>query len=184
MQDFKTILIKLNACDSAIEWVGEKSFSEAWALSERGDWMLWIAKKAGVNLRTLTAAKAECAALAIPYMKEPRSIAAVEAARAFGRGEISETDLHAYAASASAAAYADDDDAAYAAASAAYAAASAAYAAAYAASAAAYAAYAAYVDASASASASAARSKTLAKCAEIVRRIIPIEQMEAMLKNI
>ena len=177
MQDFKTILIKLNACDSAIEWVGEKSFSEAWALSERGDWMLWIAKKAGVNLRTLTAAKAECAALAIPYMKEPRSIAAVEAARAFGRGEISETDLHAYAASASAAAYADDDDAAYAAAS-------AAYAAAYAASAAAYAAYAAYVDASASASASAARSKTLAKCAEIVRRIIPIEQMEAMLKNI
>lgn len=55
--------------------------------------MLWIAKKLNVDLLKLTTAKALCANTVRHLMKDERSTNAVDAALAFGRGEIGEQEL-------------------------------------------------------------------------------------------
>jgi hypothetical protein len=152
-----------------------QTFQEAWQACPRGDWMLWIAQKVGVDLRTLMRAKALCALTVRHLMKDERSIKACEVALKFADGEATREELAAaaadadaaYAAAAAAAAYADDAAAA-AYADAAYAAYTAAYADAYAADAAADAdAYAANADADADADA--ARIKSQQQTADICR---------------
>ena len=144
----KTDLTKYDACREAVEWFKQfKTDKEAWEACPRGDWMLWIAQKLDVDKRTLTLAKGKCVETVIHLMKDERSVAAIKAAIAYGKGEIDEEELKkaanaAYATDAHAAAYAAN--AAYAAAyAAAFAAANAAANAAYAAAAADAAAYAA-----------------------------------------
>lgn len=109
----KEKLIALSACKDALIWAGDKSLYEIWVTCERGDWMLWLLRKLKCDLRLLTACKAACAEFARPYMNDARSIAALDAAHAFGRGELSEKGLKSFAA---ASASAEDDAAAYAAA--------------------------------------------------------------------
>ena len=100
-----------------------ETFKEAWKACPRVDWMLWIAKKAGVDLLKLTTAKALCANTVRHLMRDDRSKNAIDVALRFGKGEATGEEL---ADAAAAAAY---DDAAYAAAdAAAYAADAAAYA--------------------------------------------------------
>jgi len=152
----KELLEKLSACRDSIEWAGERTVQEAWAECHRGDWMLWFyAKKYPENIRPLTLAKGHCANTVRHLMKDERSIAAVDAAIAFGEGKTTKEELK-IDASAASAAYASADAAA--AASAAYASADAADAAyaAYASADAADAAYAAYASAASAAYASAA----------------------------
>jgi hypothetical protein len=167
-----TKLEKINACKDAIEWVAtQKNYKEAWMNCERGDWMLWLAKRLRVDDRKLTLAKFKCANQVRHLMKDPRSLAALDAAEKSGNGEISRDEL---------------DTAAYAAAYAAYAAAAyAAYAAAYAA--AAYAAYAAYAAADAAAyaayaAAAAAKKESLKKSAEFCREILTDDVLTAYKK--
>ena len=155
--EIKQKLIDLDACREAREWADRKTLSEIWGQCPRGDWMLWLARRAGVDKRTMTAAKADCAATIKHLMKDPRSIKALETAQAYGRGEATDDEL----AAAAAAAY----DAAAAAASTAAAVAAAAAAAA------------ADDDASAAA-ASAARKQSQIRTAEIVRSIITIEMLQ------
>ena len=111
----------LNACPEAREWAEGKDLATAWASSHRGDWMLWLAAKCAVELRPLTGAKAACAEFARPYMTDLRSIAALDTAHAFGRGECGADELAAAAKAAydAAATYAADAYAADAAAAAA-----------------------------------------------------------------
>ena len=176
------ILKRLEACQKARDWAAGKSIEEAWATCERGDWMLWFAANVGVEGRLLTAAKAECAALALPIMRDQRSIAAVKAAMSYSLGEIGDEELDAY----KSAAYSAAEAARTTASSAAYIAAYAAY---HAASASAFSAFSASSAASAAAeaaayhasSASAEKMRILKECAIIVRRIIPIEIIQ---KNI
>ena len=108
--NFKEELIKMGACQETIEWVGDKSFEEAWNTCHRGDWMLWFyAKKHPTHIAQLTLAAGHCANTVRHLMKDPRSLAAVDAAIAFGEGRISLEELKvvAYAAYAAyAAAYA------------------------------------------------------------------------------
>jgi len=148
-----TKLKKLDACNDAREWVAtQKNYKEAWQNCERGDWMLWLAKRLKVDDRKLTLAKFKCANQVRHLIKDQRSIAALDAAEKYGNGEISRDELNAAAAAAYAvAAYA----AAAAYAVAAYAAADAAVAA-YAAADAAVAAAAAYADAAVAVAAAAA----------------------------
>ena len=138
----KAILTRLNACQAAIDWVGDKTPEEAWEQCHRGDWMLWFyARKYPENIRELTLAKGHCANTVRPLMKDIRSIAAVDAAINYGLGKMTDLELKLAAdAAADAAAYTADyaaaaDAAAYAAADAADAAANADYEAAYAAAA-------------------------------------------------
>ncbi len=163
-------LEKLNACEEAIIWLkSQKYASEAWQNCERGDWMLWLAKRLNVDDKKLTMAKAMCAKQVEHLMKDQRSKDALQACFDYANGkitrkELNDTAIAAYAAVNTTANTAVAAYAAYAAAYAAYAAyanaananaanANAAYAAvnttantavaAYAAYAAAYAAYAA-----------------------------------------
>ena len=106
------LLKKLNACSEGIEFVSKHdSLESAWNACERGDWMLWLAAKVKVPIKTLTLAKGLCVNTVRHLMKDERSIAAVDAAIAFGRGKITEEELETTrkvaADAADAAAYAD-----------------------------------------------------------------------------
>ena len=119
-----TKLENLAACREAIEYVKTcKSAKDAWMNCDRGDWMLWLAKRLNVDDRKLTLTKATCANQVRHLMKDQRSLDALDACFRYANGEISRSALDIYAAYSAAAA-------------------SAAYSAAY--SAAAYAAYSAY----------------------------------------
>ena len=115
----KTEIERFNPCEDALEFRKKyKTFRGAWNNCPRGDWMLWIAKRVGIDIRTLTLAKGYCAKTVIHLMKDQRSKDAVKAAIDFGRGKIDEGQLRNAADAANAAAYANAN-AAYAAANAA-----------------------------------------------------------------
>lgn len=133
MKTFKKYLHSVNACQTAIDWAGDKTIEQVVADCHRGDWLLWLAKKCGVELQPLTLAKAHCANTVRHLMTDERSIKAVDVAIAFGEGRASRDKLDTAAHAA---------DAARTAAYASAAASAAAYAAAYAAAAAAAAVYA------------------------------------------
>ena len=166
---------KLNACSDATEFVSQyETIEEAWAACPRGDWMLWTAIKLKIDRRLLVGVLGKCARTVQHLMKNPRSIAALDACDKYAAGEISEKDLKAAAAAAAAYAAAADADAA-----AAYAAAdAAAYAAAYAAAADAAAAYAAAAAAAYAAADAAARKKNQLQTANICREFLTAEAMK------
>ena len=127
-------LTRLRACDEAVEWAQNyKTFPAAWEACKRGDWMLWLAARSGVDRKALVLAACACARPALKYVPkgEKRPRIAIETAERWARGEATIEDLR--LTSAASAAYADADaaaDASAAAADAAAAAADAAYAAA------------------------------------------------------
>ena len=88
MKPFKQLLIELNACKDARTWAADKTIEEAVSTCQRGDWMLWLAKKVNVGIRPLTLAKGKCANTVRHLMKDERSIKAVDAAIDFGNGLI------------------------------------------------------------------------------------------------
>jgi hypothetical protein len=144
-------LRSLDACAGAVEWMGQqKTQAQAWADCQRGDWMLWLlGKHAGPPeseaRKPLVLCACACSRLALKYVPkgEGRPRVAIETAERWARGKATIKEVR----SAAAASYAAADAAAasYAAADASYAAADASY----------------------------ARTKSLAKCADIVRRHYP-----------
>ena len=124
MKTFKEYLHSVNACQPAIDWAGNKPVEQVVAECHRGDWLLWLAQKCGVELQPLTLAKGHCANTVRHLMTDERSLRAVDVAIAFGEGRATREELDTAYADAAAAA-----DAAYAASAAAFAAAYAAYAA-------------------------------------------------------
>jgi len=173
------LLLRLGACSEAIAWAeslgpNHPADATAWEQCPRGDWMLWVAGRLGIPRATLVLGACACARQALVHIKagEDRPRIAIETAESWARGGEGAASIEevrkARAAAAAAydatyAAYAADAYAADAAADAAYAADAAA---ANAADAAAYAAYAA------DAADAAARKKSLAKSAELVREVI------------
>jgi hypothetical protein len=162
----KEILKTLKACEGAIEWVQDRTIEQAVADCHRGDWLLWLADKLEIDKRKLTLAKGMCANTVRHLMADERSINSVDAAIAYGRGEIGENELaDAAAAAYAAAAY---NAASHAAAAAAYNAASHAAAA----DAAGYTVAYASADAAGYTYADAARAKNEKQTADICREII------------
>jgi hypothetical protein len=90
----KELLIKLNACDEAIEWAGDRTIEEIVKDCDRGDWLLWLAKKIDIELQPLTLAKGHCANTVRHLMKNERSIKAVDMAIAFGEGRATMEELN------------------------------------------------------------------------------------------
>ena len=185
-------LDKFHPCLDAREWMlTQKNATEAWNNCERGDWMLWIAKKLNVDDRKLTMAKAMCAKQVEHLMKDQRSKDAIQACIDYFNGLITREELntaYAYAYAAARAAYARADAAADAADAAAYAyaraaraaarAADAADAAADAADAAAHAAYTTAARAAAHAAYTTdARMASLKRSADICREYLTEEVM-------
>jgi hypothetical protein len=147
-------------CEEATDWLsGHSDPQQAWEACERGDWMLWLlGHLSGPPLsegrRPLVLAACECARLTLPHTKDGRVLVCIETAERWAGGEASAEELREAQADADAYAAAAADADAYAAAAAdAYAAAAA--------------------DADAYADADAARKKTQAECAVIVRRHYP-----------
>lgn len=115
MKTFDELLIDLHACEEAKAWAQGMTIEQVVASVERGDWLLWLAKKIDIPKRPLTLAKARCAKTVIHLMKDERSINAVNLAEEYGLSdEVSEDDLR-KAADAANAAYGAASDAAYAA---------------------------------------------------------------------
>ena len=164
--------------------------AEAWESCERGDWLLWLAARAGVDRRDLVRASCAVARRALQHVPEgeSRPRIAIETAEAWARREVTIAAVRDAAAAAddAAAAAADvRDDAAAATYASAAAAASADAAAAYA-SAAAYAAAdasaAAYAAADAAVDAAyAAYANSLRYAAAIVREYFPFHAILARL---
>jgi len=154
MKTFKDKLEEMNACPEAIDWVGDKTLKQAWDQCERGDWMMWLAKR--------------CAARLVEHlMTHERSLKALDVADGFSKGKATEHNLK----EAAAAAY----HAAYAAYDAAYDAGDAyddadAY----------HAAYAAYGAVNA---VNADRDDALKKCADICREMITVEEISKNLNT-
>ena len=73
------------------------SAMSAWDECMNADKMLCIAKKQGINIRTLTLAKGLCAETVVHLMKDRRSVDAVYMSIAFGLGHITEDELKVYA---------------------------------------------------------------------------------------
>ena len=154
-------LHKFSPCREAVEYMStQKNSTLAWQNCERGDWMLWIAKKLNVDDKKLTMAKAMCTKQVEHLMKDQRSKDALQACFDYVNGKITREQLDA----AAVAAYAAAADAA--AADAAAAVAAYADAAAYAAADAAAAAYAAAAN---------ARENSLRKSADICREYLTEE---------
>ncbi len=185
MKDELKRIEEMDACEDAMEWMQDQSDLEtAWDTCPQGDWMLWligqfVGDPGSPSRRKLACTAAECAELVLPiyeakYPGDGRVRNAIEAAK---RGNPDECRAAARAAAAAAAG--GGAGAAAAAAAAAGGAARAARAAARAgaggaggaaAAAAGGAARAARAAARAAAAAAGAHKKTLAKCADIVRK--------------
>jgi hypothetical protein len=97
---FKELLIKLDACSTAREWVGDMPIEEVVATCDRGDWLLWLAKRVDADFQLFTLAKGHCANTVRHLMKDDRSINAVDVAIAFGEGKATREELDAAAAAA------------------------------------------------------------------------------------
>ena len=111
-EQLKELLTSLNACEESLEWIEDRNADQMWADCPRGDWMLWLMQKCGLNKRKLTLAKGKCAETVKHLMKDERSINAVEVAIRYGYSEATEEELTdaaaaVYAAAAAAAAAAD-----------------------------------------------------------------------------
>src|ERR1035437_102500 len=59
-------LKRLNACNEALKWLGDRDLTACWKECPRGDWMLWLAGRANVDRKLLVTAACECAKLALP----------------------------------------------------------------------------------------------------------------------
>lgn len=69
------------------------TFEKMWRRCHRGDYLLWIAKKIGVDDRTLVRAMAMCANTVRHLMLDKRSTAAIDAAFKYAAGEINRDAL-------------------------------------------------------------------------------------------
>jgi hypothetical protein len=104
----KNLLRELNACENAREWAADKTWQEVYETCHRGDWLLWLFKKTNPDdLQLLTLAKGHCANTVRHLIKDERSIKAIDAAIAFGLGEITKDELDSADAAAPADAAAD-----------------------------------------------------------------------------
>lgn len=88
--ELKKLLTKLDTCEEAHEWASDQTILEAWLSCPRGDWMLWVAQKVGVDYHTLTLARAACSKLVYDLMMDPRSKQGVEDAVLYGADGLSE----------------------------------------------------------------------------------------------
>jgi len=47
---FKEFLESIDACEPALEWVGDRTAEQAWAECERADWLMWLAYEVGESV--------------------------------------------------------------------------------------------------------------------------------------
>ena len=95
METLKDYLKSIGACGSAVDWAGDKIIEQVVAECHRGDWLLWLGQKCGVELQPLILAKGHCANTVRHLMTDERSVNAVDMAIAFGEGRATADELNA-----------------------------------------------------------------------------------------
>jgi len=112
----RQFLTSRDACEAAMDWLGDRDSSQMWAECERPDWLLWWAAHV-VPRQELVLAACDCAELALRYVPEGehRPRLAIETARRWARGEATVEEVRAADAAALAAVCDAGDAAAYAA---------------------------------------------------------------------
>lgn len=107
--DLRVLLVRLGACEGARCWLGHPGdeschlcrdgraappylrASDAWAECPRGDWLLWLAARAGVDRKLVVRAACDCARTALHLVQpsEDRPRLAIEAAEDWCEGAAS-----------------------------------------------------------------------------------------------
>ena len=93
MKTLKELLIELDACSSAIQWVEDKTIEEAIKQCSRGDWIIWLSEKIDLPKNKIILAKVKCAKTIIHLMKDQRSIDVIDVAEKFGLGKCTIEEL-------------------------------------------------------------------------------------------
>lgn len=91
-------LAVLPACVEARAWAAGTPGTpeELWSTCPRGDWLLWLAMRAGVDRRVVVLAACDCAETATPHLTDSTrgpALAAIETARRWARGEATQQDV-------------------------------------------------------------------------------------------
>ena len=100
--EFRSHLLKLDACSEALDWVDEHpklSPAQLWATCSRADWLLWLAGRVGVDRKTLVSAAADCAETASGHKDCPEVVECIRVTRLWVIDEAS-LDTAVYAAAA------------------------------------------------------------------------------------
>jgi len=98
----KTLQILLDkyhfeACQDAITWLEDRTIEQVMIDIHRGDWLLWLAYKLGVDEKLLTLVMGKWAETCIDLMQNKISTNAVKACIDYGNGLISKENLEAAA---------------------------------------------------------------------------------------
>jgi hypothetical protein len=100
-EELRQFLASRDACQPAMDWLGDRNSDQMWADCERPDWMLWWAGHV-VPRQELVLAACDCAETALRYVPqgEHRPRLAIETARrwAGGQATVEEVRSAAYAA--------------------------------------------------------------------------------------
>lgn len=111
---FKDQLEKLDACGTAIDWVGKRDAKAAWAKCKNGNWMLWLINKTTKKVtlaqrKKLVLCACEIAEMVLKYVpkSEMQPAEAIRLAQAWANGEMVTLKQVDDAANAAYAAYAD-----------------------------------------------------------------------------
>jgi len=106
---FQQELKKLHACSEARKWVGKRTLMQAWAESQRGDWVLWLVLEMNwLDDRALRLFACDCAERVLPiyekeYPDDDRPRKAIAVARLYADGKATQEELDAARAAAEAA---------------------------------------------------------------------------------
>ena len=93
MKKAKDIIKKFNPCQSAIDWLEDRTVEEMVKDCHRGDWLIWLASKTKIDLKTLTLAKVKCVRTVQHLMTDKRSLDALDIAEKFANGDASKDEL-------------------------------------------------------------------------------------------
>lgn len=75
MNEFKQFLIKHDACDEALDWLGDRNAEQAWTDCQRGDWLLWIVGHVVTDddlKKEIVKIALSCAKLSLGVTSDPR----------------------------------------------------------------------------------------------------------------
>ena len=98
MQNLKTYLVNNNACYNSIKWAGKRRINKAaWLSCPRGDWLLWLAARIGIDKNLIVFAACDCAESVLYLVPEgeDRPRKAIETARAFIAGKATMQEVRA-----------------------------------------------------------------------------------------
>lgn len=107
--NYQAKVLALDPYSDARKWIDtippERSPEDSYAACERGDWLIWLAARAGVDRRLVTLATCDCARTGLVHIPEgeDRPRRAIDVAEAWARGkatldEVRRVEVDAYAA--------------------------------------------------------------------------------------